>query len=182
MTENTPENRSNLTPQAKFRDQIVNFEKGIKGIDGVQVGDNILCPLKHFFSDGLYVREIFIPKGTVLTGKIHKHAHPNFLVSGLVEIITEDGGKERLMGPQFIMSPAGTKRALHAATDVTWITVHHNPTNTEDLQELEEEIIAKSYEAYEKFIEPKVEQVEAVIKEKAGSFLRRIIHKIIGKI
>jgi len=34
-----------------------------------------------------------------------------------------------------------------------WTTVHLNPTNTQDLEELEEEIIAPTYEAYEKFLE-----------------------------
>ena len=29
-------------------------------------------PLKHYFTKGLYCREIFMPKGTLLTSKIHK--------------------------------------------------------------------------------------------------------------
>ena len=50
-----------------------------------------------------------------------------------------------------MISKAGTKRALYAKTDLVWTTVHLNPTNTEDIGELEEEIIAKSYEEYETF-------------------------------
>ena len=50
-----------------------------------------------------------------------------------------------------MISKAGTKRALYAETDLTWITVHANPTNTEDLKELEENIIAPTYLEYEKF-------------------------------
>ncbi len=109
-----------------------------------------LCPLKHTFSDGIYVREIFIPAGMFIVGKIHKHDHPNFLLKGEVIVVTEDGTEE-LVGPLSIISKAGTKRALYAKTDLVWTTVHANPTNTEDLKELEKEIIAPTYLDYEKF-------------------------------
>lgn len=135
----------------EIREEIQNFESEIKKMDGAVIGDNDLCPLKHSFSDGIYVREIFIPAGMFLTGKIHKHAHPNFLMSGVVEVVTESGGKETLIGPCAMISAAGTKRALYAVTDLTWITVHANPTNTQDLNKLEEIVIAKDYLEFEKF-------------------------------
>lgn len=140
-----------LMDARSIRKNIIDFEQQLKEQGGAFVGDNDLCPLTHSFSDGIYVREIFIPAGVFLTGKIHKHAHPNFLMSGEVDVITEGGGAERLKGPLSIMSPAGTKRALKTATDCVWITVHSNPTNTQDLKELEKIVIADSYESYEKF-------------------------------
>lgn len=140
--------------QAERRNDILAFEEQLKKDNGILVGDNNLCPLKHSFSDGIYVREIFIPKGTMLTGKIHKHAHPNFLMSGKVQVITEDGGYETLTGPISMISKAGTKRAINVLEDCVWITVHHNPTNTKDLKQLEKIVIADSYEEYEKFIRP----------------------------
>ena len=135
-----------------FRSGVMELEDMIKDIDGSFEGDTSFCPLKHSFSDNMYVREIFIPKGVVLTGKIHKHDHPNFLMKGTVVVITEGKGKEKLKAPQSIISEAGTKRLLYAETDLVWITVHHNPTNTQDLKEIEKEVIADSYEEYEKFI------------------------------
>ena len=50
-----------------------------------------------------------------------------------------------------MISKAGTKRALYAETDLVWTTIHANPTNTEDLEELEKDIIAPTYLEYEKF-------------------------------
>ena len=132
------------------RKSIVNFEKQILAQDNSFVGDNDMCPLKHSFSDGIYVREIFIPAGMFITGKIHKHAHPNFLMSGEVDVVTKDG-KETIIGPCSMMSPAGTKRALYAKTDLVWITIHHNPTNTQDPKKLEQIVIADSFEEYDKF-------------------------------
>ena len=45
-----------------------------------------------------------------------------------------------------------TKRELYAVTDLVWTTIHHNPTNTQDLDKIEDIVIAKNYEEYEKFL------------------------------
>ena len=131
------------------RDLIVEFESRLSNTDGAFFGDTENCPLKHSFSDGMYVREIFIPAGTVLTGKIHKHSHPNFLLSGEVEVFTEFEGLQRLKAPLSMISKAGTKRAVRAITDVVWVTVHSNPSDTQDLKQLESEIISPSFDALE---------------------------------
>jgi hypothetical protein len=141
------------TQQLTNRNAILAIEEALMNVEEKSIGD--CFPLKHSFTDGIYVREIHIPKGMVLTGKIHKHEHPNFLMSGEVVVITETGGKEVLKGPMAMISAAGTKRALHTLTDVVWITIHHNPTNTQDLAELEKIVIADSFEEYEKFLKRK---------------------------
>jgi len=142
---------NNFSYKGDIRKELINFEQELKNVDGAYVGDNEVCPLKHSFSDGMYVREIFIPKGMVVVGKIHKHQHPNFLMKGTVDVVTEEG-VERLVGPTSMISKAGTKRALRAITDLTWVTVHSNPTNTRDLEKLEKLVIAENYEGYEKFV------------------------------
>jgi len=134
------------------RENLLAFENKIKEIEGSFVGDSDFCPLKHSFSDGVYVREIFIPEGTFISGKIHKHRHPNFLLTGEVFVVTEGEGEEHLVGPRSMMSKAGTKRSLYAITDLVWTTIHHNPTNTQDLDELEKIVIAQDFEEYDKFI------------------------------
>lgn len=152
-----------------IRQGIMDFEAELMKIDGVLIGDNNLCPIKHSFSDGIYVREIFIPKGTALTGKIHKHAHPNFLLEGEVDVITENGGRERLVAPMSMISVAGTKRVVHAITDVRWVTIHKNENNETDLKKLEDEIIAKNYLEYDNFAkgieQAKTEKLLEGIKE-----------------
>ena len=151
-----PRDTSVYKPNQEIREQIINFQTMLQNVDDedyIVVNDKNstkLCPLKHTFSDGIYVREIFIPAGMFIVGKIHKHDHPNFLLKGEVIVVTEDGTEE-LVGPLSMISKAGTKRALYAKTDLIWTTVHANPTNTEDLKELEKEIIAPTYLDYEKF-------------------------------
>lgn len=110
------------------------------------------CPLQHTFAPDVYIRTIMLPKGSVILGKIHKHAHGNILSSGTVTVLTESGGVERLTGPLTMLSEAGTKRAVYAEADAVWTTIHPNPSNTRDLAQLESEIIAATYAEYDAFI------------------------------
>jgi len=144
---------NSVLAKSQMREAILNLENDISWTDGALIGDNRLCPLYHYFTPGIYTREIRIPAGNILTGKIHKHQHPSFLLEGEVECATEENGIEHIKAPMLMISAAGTKRAIRTITDTIWVTVHHNPTNTTDLLELEQEIIAPSYEAFDKFIE-----------------------------
>lgn len=165
-------NKNKVAPKKKVldiekavtREEILNLENEISQMEGAFFGNTINCPLKHSFTDGIYVREIFIPKGTMLTGRIHKHEHPNFLLKGTVKIATEYDGVQILKAPLSMISKAGTKRTLIALTDLVWVTVHHNPKNKQNIDELESDIVAPSYEEYDKFIE----------KQKKGTLKTRI--------
>lgn len=159
---------SQITP----REAILSFENALSQQEGAVFGDSDLCPLTHSFSDGIYVREIFIPKGVVLTGKIHKHDHPNFLMKGKVKVFTEHDGFEVLTAPCHMISKAGTKRAVEAMEDTVWVTVHHNPTNTEDLKKIEDNVIAPSYSHFVKFVASKTG-----IANKLKSFIIKLICK-----
>jgi len=134
------------------RELLESFEDVLKNTEGSFVGDSVVCPLNHSFSPGIYVREITIPKDTLLVGKIHKHKHPNFLLKGEVVMVTENGGEETLTAPCSMISEPGTKRALYAKSEVVWTTIHLNPTDTKDLEKLEKEIIAKDFEEFDKYI------------------------------
>ena len=113
-------------------------------------GDSDFMPVEHTFTEGCYVREIFIPAGMMLTGKIHKHAHPNFLLEGEVTMITEEGGTVHMSAPQSLISPAGCKRAIFTHTDVRWTTVH--VTDAKTPEDAEKEVIAKDYNEFIKYI------------------------------
>lgn len=132
-------------PKEKMRGKILQFEDAMRSLPDVKFGDMDECPLKHTFADGVYVREIFIPKGMLIVGKIHKHSHPNFLLKGEVSVVTEENGIERLKAPLSIISKAGTKRVVYAHEDTVWITVH--VTNETDLDKIEEEVISKTFDA-----------------------------------
>lgn len=144
------------------REEILSLEESLSKIQYATFGDNENMPLKHSFAPGMYVREIFIPKGSILTGKIHRHDHPNFLMSGEVIVLTEFGGREHLKAPLSMISKAGTKRAVLALEDTTWITVH--ATDETDLKKIEEYVIAPSYDDLNNVIEKT--QIESEIETK----------------
>ena len=127
------------------RNKILRFEEAIGKVDGAVFGDNDLMPLEHFFTDGIYTRQITIPAGMLCVGKIHRFAHPNFLMKGRVTVFTERGGVEVHVAPKMLMSAAGTKRVVLAQTETVWVTIHK--TDHTDLKEIEDEVIAPSYEA-----------------------------------
>lgn len=133
---------TNLKPTS-VRERIMQLEEQILSLPGMVYGDQPSCPLKHSFGDGIYVREIFNPKGALIVTKIHKYAHPFFLLKGEMTIITESG-QVRIKAPHYGITPAGTKRVIFVHEDVTFVTVH--PTKLTDPKEIEEEIIAKNFD------------------------------------
>jgi hypothetical protein len=105
-------------------------------------------PLKHSFAPGVYAREMEIPAGTLLIGKIHKHRHHNFLMKGSIIVLTETNGVELLQAPLMIVSEEGTQRIGYAVTDTVWTTIHENKDNSEDLIVIEERTVVKDKAKY----------------------------------
>ena len=103
-------------------------------------------PLKHIFTEGVYAREISIPVGMLVIGKIHRHEHLNFISKGSVTVVTESGGVEHLNAPCTMISPVGTKRVLITHEDTVWTTVHLNPTEERDIDKIVAEISVESYQ------------------------------------
>lgn len=84
--------------------------------------EQIDIPIRHYFSPGVYAREITIPAGTLLTGRIHKFEQLNILSGGEISVSTEDG-MQRVAAPFTVVSPPGTKRIAYAHTECTWTTI-----------------------------------------------------------
>ena len=131
---------------AVVRKYIRRSEDRIAELPGAWYGDTDHCPLRHSFGDHVYMREIFIPGGTVLTGKIHRQTHPYMLLQGECLVVTEHEGMMHLCAPMTGISPAGVKRFVYTLTDCWWITVHYIEDNTQDLVVLESRIISPGAE------------------------------------
>lgn len=125
-----------------MRAKVLKAEEVMKALPQVEM------LVTHHFAEGVYGRELFIPKDTVLTGKIHKYSQLNVLVKGDISVLTEDGVK-RVKPPFIIVSPAGTKRIAYAHEDTIWLTVHG--TKETDIDKIEEHFIAQSEAEYLEF-------------------------------
>lgn len=99
------------------------------------------CPVNDFFCDGIYARQCFIPKGTVLTSKIHKTEHLYIVSAGRISVKTEQG-EEIIEAPHTGVTLPNTRRILYALEDTIWTTFHANP-NGETVEQIEERIIEK---------------------------------------
>jgi hypothetical protein len=120
------------TPEAR-REAIAALEEAMAAYPQVEQ------PLTHHFVDGLYAREIFNPKGSLIVTKTHKEGNFSFLPIGHLLVISEDGQKE-LKGGMFFSTKPGTKRFIYAIEDTRFVTVHPNPSNCQDLEILEDRI------------------------------------------
>tara|TARA_Y100001937_G_C7099620_1_gene321842 strand:+ start:293 stop:790 length:498 start_codon:yes stop_codon:yes gene_type:complete len=165
MIDNKLQIKSKSELAKSFRESVMSLENNLKDIaDGVNivagtdekpiVNDSKLAPIRHFFMDGVYVREMKMFKDTVVVGAIHKHLHMCFLLEGHITVINEEEVVEHV-APCFIVSTPGIKRVLYAHEDSVWYNTHKNPSNTEDVRQLEEEIVALTYEEYEEYIKNK---------------------------
>lgn len=86
---------------------------------------------------------MFIPKGVTVVGKIHKFSCVNIIAQGKVRVVTEYGPEE-YTAPDVFVSIPGSKRAVYAIEDTTWVTCH--PCESTDLEQIEQQLIAPSYD------------------------------------
>jgi len=100
----------------------------------------------HYFAPGLYAREIFIPKGTLLTGKIHLFGHLNIISKGEISVLTEEGMK-RIKAPCTLVSRPGIKRLGLAHEDTVWTTIHACCATSEE--EAEKLLVVDTFKEYE---------------------------------
>jgi hypothetical protein len=96
------------------------------------------CPVTHRFVPGMYIREIFIPAGSVLISATHRQTHPFIVSMGLARVVSEQEGAVEYAAPFTGITPAGTRRLVHAVSDVIWTTFH--PTSHGTVEEVLPEI------------------------------------------
>lgn len=130
--------------RANDRSKIIQFEKLMAREPQVEL------KVEHYFFKNGYARELNIPKGILLTGKIHKFEQLNILSKGSMNVLI-DGEMKLIEAPFTIVSPAGTKRIALALEDCVWITVHG--TSETNLELIEKEFIAQDEQEYLEFKE-----------------------------
>lgn len=109
----------------------------------LEQGEPVDVPINHHFSKSVYAREMKMPKGAMIVGKIHKYQNLNILSEGEVSVLSVDGVM-RVKAPFTLVASPGAKRVIYAHSDVTWTTIHG--TDETDLEKIENEFIAKTYD------------------------------------
>jgi len=122
-------------PNVPTREQIEKFERCLSELPQVDL------KVHHYFTPGMYAREMTIPAGTLLTGKVHKTIHLNIVSAGDITVWTEDGMK-RITAPHTFISYPGTKRVGMTHAETVWTTLH--VTDETDLDVLEDQLTEPS--------------------------------------
>ena len=134
----------------KERADILNLESAMCDMEGFDPEGKEICRITHYFAPGVYAREMWMPAGCLITGKIHLTEHLNMLSQGRVSV-SNKGESVTVEAPYTFVSPVGTKRAIYAHEDSTWTTIH--ATDLKDPDEIEAEIIAETFPELDAMLE-----------------------------
>ena len=99
------------------------------------------CPVTHRFGPGVYIREVFMPKGAYIMGHRHTTPHINIMLTGVIGLLNDDGTETVLHAPQTFVAQPGRKVA-YIYEDVVWQNVH--ATDETDVEKLEAMFLDKS--------------------------------------
>ena len=136
----------------EFINKVETLENAMLNSNDIRIakGNSDMFPLKHSFSEGVYIREMFMQKGGLVIGKLYKISHTWFLLKGELEVATDEG-LNYYIAPCYVHAPEGTKRVLHAIEDVIFVNVYPNPDNITDIEQLEDMLTCRSYEKYKEY-------------------------------
>ena len=111
--------------------------------------------VKHTFTPGLYVREIFMPAGSLIISRIHLFEHP-FIVSKGRATVYDGAQLVDVKAPYQGVTSPGTKRILYIHEDTLWTTFHITEKKT--FEEIDENgvITCDKFEEYEQIINKEV--------------------------
>ena len=160
MSKNELEKILDNTLAVSYKEKVKEIEDYLTSVaDGKDIvvgdGNELIYPdmweYKHSFANGVYIREMRMKQGQLGFSAIHKHSYGFFLLSGVLASSKEEGIEE-FIAPCYIISPRGAKRIVYAVEDCVITTIHANPTNTQDLREIEKNNVVFSWEDYEEYL------------------------------
>ena len=121
--------------------------------------EQVHCPVTHHFAPDVYIREAFMPAGTMVLGHSHKRKHLNIMLQGEALIYTNDEVK-KIKAPCTFVSDLGRK-AFFIIDDVILQNVF--ATDETDIDVLENMLVDKTEFALG--YEQEVKQLEAKFAE-----------------
>lgn len=86
---------------------------------------------QHHFSDGLYAKQMMIPKGYAAGSHAHAYSHLSILAKGRVIVQTDDQRQE-FIAPACIEIKAGIHHMIVAIEDSVWFCLHATEETDKD--------------------------------------------------
>lgn len=94
----------------------------------------------HHFSDGLYAKQMLIPKGFIAGTHAHTYSHFSILAKGRVILRTDEYNQE-YAAPACIEIKAGVHHLIEALEDSAWFCIH--ATTETDPNKVDEVLIER---------------------------------------
>lgn len=135
-----------MTQELDARNTIRNLQTVLESVPAVT--SDMREYTDHFFAPGVYLRTLFIPKGHVVVGAIHKNETLNILLKGKISVMTSDGARIVAEAPYIFKAKPGQK-AGYAIEDVWYANIFPNTEDIEDIKMLEDQHTAASFKALE---------------------------------
>jgi quercetin dioxygenase-like cupin family protein len=108
--------------------------KQLKGVFDIDLGT------VHHFSDGLYAKEMKIPKGYIAGSHEHSYSHLSILAKGSV-IVRTDFEEKSYSAPACIEIKSGLHHSIQALEDSVWFCIH--ATDEKDASKVDEVLIKR---------------------------------------
>jgi len=137
----------------ELADKITNLENSMyelfeSGDKNVVVGNSDMFPLHHSFSEGVYIREMLMPKDGLIVGKIFKCSHHFILLKGKL-LITMPGEDTKIhTAPSWFTCKSNVRRVLFSLEDSVFMNVLPNPDNETNIDILEERLLEDNYKIF----------------------------------
>lgn len=95
----------------------------------------------HKFESGMYIRELTVPPGALITSEIHRTPHVCLLTKGTISVWTLGGPTVTLTAPYAFISAPDTRRVGFTHDETVWTTIHQ--TDKTNIAEIEQDIFVK---------------------------------------
>ena len=97
--------------------------------------------VKHFFSSGVYAKQMTLDSGNYALTHKHNYDHLSILSKGIA-LVECDGIGIEYSAPACIEIKAGVEHKITAIEDTVWFCIH--ATNVTDIEEIDSTLIDKN--------------------------------------
>jgi hypothetical protein len=148
--------------------------------DAVAAAPQVELEMKEYVSGNVYVRELRIPAGIIVVGKVHKHESIGISIGDIV-LVDQDGSR-RLTGIHSAPAPKGTKRVALAIEDSIFFSCHSIPDDADDIENY---LVCNTFDDYKCYLEKvdcDVPVIESSDKDMIDDVLKARVELVGGEV
>ena len=143
----------------QFQKKLGTFEGGITHRAGDEQCEELkkTYPLKQHIEGGIYTRELFMPKDSIVISMIHKQSHPTFVLKGMFSYLDDKGVVRVVKAPHKIFTKVGAQRVFYVHEDTILVGVYKTKAKT--FEEAEADVYTNNYKDLPKKVINKIKKL-----------------------